>query len=431
MIVFISSTKARILLLSYCFLIKSPLVMQLNLPAKLATFTLILIISIISDAFSQKTETNYFNDVTATHLPIDPESHPLDVVLADVDKDGDLDAILALENLPNRLYLNDGTGKFTWKKGVFAEKSHDTEHLRVGDFDKDGNLDVVFVAEDDRNHEFYLGNGDGTFRDVSDRLPAKSEANGLDIGDVNGDGLLDIVVGNTSDNAHNFLWLNDPKKPGYFIDYTEKGLPGPGSQTQSIKLIDLNGDGHLDLVEGNEVPPNRLFFNDGKGHFTEKPDNLELLVPLHTREVLVFDANGDKKPDILFLNLTSNGGKFEKDPTARLLINDGKGKFKDETEKRIPKQEYSSYAGTVFDFNKDGKPDIFLSALKIPPFQPMQAQALQNDGKGNFKLVTADVIPESTVGRSWGISVGDVNKDGKPDLFIGQWGTQARLLLGK
>jgi len=45
--------------------------------------------------------------------------------------------------------------------------------------------------------------------------------------------------------------------------------------------------------------------------------------------------------------------------------------------------------------------------------------------------VTSDVIPESTVGRSWGIAAGDVNNDGKIDLFIGQWGTQARLLLGK
>ncbi len=133
---------------------------------------------------AQSTETKYFKDVTATNLPLDPEAHPLDVVLIDVNGDKNLDAVLAMENAPNRLYLNDGKGVFTWKKGIFAEKNHDTEHVRAGDFDKDGKLDLIFVAEDDQNHEFYLGNGDGTYRDVSDRLPEKSEANGLDIGDV-------------------------------------------------------------------------------------------------------------------------------------------------------------------------------------------------------------------------------------------------------
>lgn len=405
--------------------------MQFSPSRKSYMIIAVLSFAVIYNVFSQSVETKYFKDVTAIHLPIDESAHTLDVALADVNGDGHLDAILALENLPNRLYLNDGTGKFTWKKGVFSEESHDTEHIRIGDFDKDGNLDVIFVAEDDQNHEFYLGSGNGTFRNVSERLPAKSEANGLDIGDVNGDGLLDVIVGNTGPTPQNFLWLNNKEKPGHFIDYTNEGLPALRWETQSVKLADLNGDGIPDLITGNEVPPNRLLFNDGKGHFTEHAEKLELQVPLHTREVLVFDANGDKRPDILFLNLTSNGGKFEKDPTARLLINDGKGNFKDETANRIPKQEYSTYAGAVFDFNHDGHLDLILSALKIPPFQAMQVQALQNDGKGNFKLVTSEVIPESTVGRSWGIAVGDVNGDSKPDLFIGQWGTQARLLFGK
>jgi hypothetical protein len=405
--------------------------MLVPISKKLFLLTAALSLTIGSKTLAQSTETKYFKDVTATHIPIDPEAHPLDVVLIDVNGDKHLDAVLAMENAPNRLYLNDGKGVFSWKKGVFAEKNHDTEHVRAGDFDKDGKLDLIFVAEDDQNHEFYLGNGDGTYKDVSERLLGRSEGNGLDIGDVNGDGLLDVVVGNTGPTPHNFLWLNDPKRPGYFIDYTKEGLPNLKTETQSVKLADLNGDKHLDIVLGNEVPPNRLFLNDGKGHFTEQQDKLELLVPLHTREVLTFDANGDKRPDILFLNLTSNGGAFEKEPRARLLMNDGKGSFKDETAARIPKQEYSTYAGIIVDFNHDGKPDIILSATKIPKFDPMQMQALQNDGKGNFKLVTNDVIPESTVGRSWGIAAGDVNSDGKIDLFIGQWGTQARLLLGK
>ncbi|MEJ5960784.1 FG-GAP repeat domain-containing protein [Pedobacter immunditicola] len=405
--------------------------MQPSLSQKLYAITAVLCFVIIQSACSQSIETKYFKDVTTTHLPLAAEAHTLDVVIADVNGDGHLDAILALEKQPNRLYLNDGTGKFTWKKGVFAEKSHDTEHVRVADFDQDGNLDVIFVAEDDQHHEFYLGNGKGTFSNVSERLLAKSEANGLDIGDVNGDGLMDVIIGNTGPTKQNFLWLNNPEKPGHFLEDTKTGLPAIDQETQSVKLADLNGDKHLDLITGNEVPPNRLFFNDGKGRFTEQAEKLELLIPLHTREVITFDANGDQHPDILFLNLTSNGGAFEKDPTARLLINDGKGNFKDETAKRIPKQDYSTYAGAIIDFNHDGHPDIILSALKIPPFEAMQVQALQNDGQGNFKSVTSEVMPESTVGRSWGIAIGDVNGDGKLDLFIGQWGTQARLLFGK
>ncbi|MBT1711854.1 VCBS repeat-containing protein [Fulvivirgaceae bacterium PWU5] len=380
---------------------------------------------------AQQSETAWFKDVTATHVPLDGREHALDVAFLDVDGDHDLDAILALESEPNRLYLNDGKGKFTWKKGAFAERNHDSEHVRIADFNKDGIADIIFAAEDDQTHEYYTGNGDGTFVDVSDRLPAKSEANGLDVGDVNGDGLPDIIVGNSGSNAQDFLWVNDPEKPGYFSDYTTGGLPAIEDQTQAVKLADLNGDRTLDVVVGNEVPPNRLFFNDGKGKFTERPENLELLVPLHTRDVLVFDANRDGHADILFVNLTNNGGPWDKDPTARLLINDGKGNFKDETARRIPAQKLSSYSGAIVDFNHDGYADIILSAIKTPPFEAAQVQALQNDGKGIFTNVTSQAIPATTVCRGWGIAVGDVNGDAVLDLMIGGWGSQVRLLLGK
>ena len=380
---------------------------------------------------AQQNETAWFKDVTATNVPIDGREHALDVAFLDVDNDRDLDAILALESEPNRLYLNDGKGKFTWKKGAFTETNHDSEHVRIADFNSDKIADVIFVAEDDQEHEYYIGKGDGTFVDASDRLPAKSEGNGLDVGDVNGDGLPDVIVGNSGSKAQNFLWINNPKKPGYFIDYTTDGLPAIENQTQAIKLVDLNGDGTLDVVVGNEVPPNRLFFNDGKGKFTGHPESLELLVPLHTRDVLVFDANQDGHTDILFVNLTSNGGEWDKDPTARLLINDGKANFKDETAKRIPAQKLSSYSGTIVDFNHDGYMDIILSAVNTPPFEAAQVQALQNDGKGVFTNVTSKVIPGITVGRGWGIAVGDVNGDSVLDLMIGGWGSQVRLLLGK
>lgn len=379
----------------------------------------------------QNPDSLYFDDVTSTHFPQDAEAHILNPILVDIDDDGDLDAIMALEVDANRLYLNDGNGKFTWMKGAFSDVKHDTEHVRVADFDGDGNWDVIFVAEDDQNHEYYLGNGDGTFRDVSDRLLALSEGNGLEVGDVNGDGLPDVIIGNSGEKGQNFLWLNDINNPGYFVDVTATHLPLVNDATQSIALADLNGDGFLDMVVGNEIPPNRLLINDGTGRFSEKPAGLELLVPLETRMVLLFDVDGDGDKDIVFSNLTSNGGKWSKDPQVRILINDGDANFKDESEFRMPKNTFSSYASQFIDFDGDGDLDLLISTIEIPGFNPLQVRAYENDGKGYFTDITDKAMPNATIGRGWDIAVGDVNGDGIDDAIIGGWGTQARLLFGK
>ncbi|WP_262245086.1 FG-GAP repeat domain-containing protein [Parapedobacter soli] len=376
-------------------------------------------------------ETDYFLDVTDTHVPRDPEAHILEVAFADVDGDGDLDVIAALELDENRLYINDGSGRLTWQRGVFKAAKHDTEHVRAVDFDGDGHVDVIFVAEDDQTHEYYLGNGDGTFRDVSDRLLGMSEGNGLDVGDVDGDGRPDIVVGNSGSEGQNFLWINDPDRPGYFVDRTATNLPQVNDATQSIKLADLNGDGHLDMVVGNEVPPNRLLLNDGTGRFAEYPDQLQLPEPLETREVLVFDVDGDGDLDIVFANITSNAGKWDKNPQARILINDGHARFTDETADRIPVYKFSTYSAREVDFDHDGHTDLLLSAVAVPGFSEEPLRAYRNDGKGYFTDATDEVIPPSVVGRNWNITIGDLSGDGVADAFVGGWGSQGRLLLGK
>lgn len=379
-----------------------------------------------------------FVDATHTHLPWSPDLHAMDAAPLDVDRDGDLDLAIAVENGVNRLYINNGTGRFTHAPGAFGTVAHDSEHVRAADFDRDGNTDLVFVAESDEVHQLFLGDGRGGFVDASARLPAQSQGNGLAVGDVNGDGLADIVVGNTGEpiygektpmrRARNFLWLNDRRKPGHFIDATARNLPDADDQSEGVTLADMDGDGDLDLLTAS-TQRNRLLINDGKGRFTDASDQLDLRVPMETREVHAFDANRDGRLDILYSNITSNNHGRDKDPQTRLLISDGKGRYVDETAERLPKHEFSSWAATIIDFDGDGADDVIVGAIQVPGFVPLQMRGWKNDGTGRFADATAQVIPALAVGRSWSTAKGDFDGDGKADIFVGQWGMPARLLM--
>jgi hypothetical protein len=378
-------------------------------------------------------------DATAPNVPVAPSLHATDAVFMDVDHDGDLDVVVSVEMGVNRLYRNDGGGSLIHVPDAFGKRMHDSEHVRAADFDSDGNMDVVFVSESDEFHQFYLGDGKGGFTDASERLPAGSQGNALAVGDVNGDGRPDIFIGNTGETAHapnapvlparNLLFLNDASRPGHFIDATATHLPASNDQTEGAVLADMDNDGHLDLVLASPALPNRLLINDGSGRFKDSSERLGLSVPMETRDVQVLDANGDGKLDIVFFNITSNNFGWDKDPQTRLLLNDGAGKYRDVTAKNLPQHTFSSWAGAVVDFNGDGAHDLLVGAIQVPGFVPLQLRAWQNDGNGTFADVTAEVLPGITVGRSWSMGKGDLDGDGKDDVLIGGWGTQARLLL--
>lgn len=394
-----------------------------------------------TDAFEliKEAPSSVFVDATATHVPTAPSLHSTDSVFVDVNGDGHRDVVVSVEHGVNRLYLNDGSGKLRYVPDAFGRTMRDNEHVRTADFNGDGHADMVFISESDEVHQLFLGDGKGGFTDASERLPAGSQGNGLAVGDVDGDGLPDIFIGSTGETGHgadapvqasrSLLFLGDARRPGYFIDASATHLPQGDAQTEGVALADIDGDGDLDAVLASPAHPNRLLINDGRGRFSDQSHRLELKVPMETREVHVADVTGDSRPDILFFNITSNNAAWDKDPQTRLLVNDGKGRFRDETAERLPAHTFSSWAGTVVDFNHDGHPDLLVGAIQVPGFVPLQLRAWQNDGKGHFSDVTLAVVPGITVGRSWSMGQGDLDGDGKADVLIGGWGTQARLLL--
>jgi hypothetical protein len=357
----------------------------------------------------------------------------MDAEFGDVDKDGDLDVIIAVEGGPNLLYLNDGNGVLTEKAGAFIDENNDNEDLGIADFDADGNLDVIFIAEDGANSELYLGDGEGNFQDVTDRLPQKETSNAVEVADINNDSLPDIIVGVTfggDPDGMDFIFINDPDNPGNFIDESEARLPAAGDATQDIKLGDLDGDGDLDMVIGNEEPPNRLLINVGDGVFQDSSLNMELVTELMTREVLLFDADGDEDLDMVFCNLTSNAGDWEKDPRVRILMNDGNAHFTDETDQRLPENTFSAWDGGYLDYDADGDIDLVICAIEVPGFNGDDFRAWTNNGQGVFTDQTAEVFPADVSGHGWDVEVADLDSNGTLDLYLCNRPDQDLLLLG-
>ena len=110
-------------------------------------------------------------DVSATHLPPIAKSgyNSMDAQIVDIDADGDLDIIIAVEFYKNMILLNDGKGRFSNGSNLLPDKKatrtskpynyypyHDSEDVMVVDVNKDGLLDILFVTEDDKKNEWYL-----------------------------------------------------------------------------------------------------------------------------------------------------------------------------------------------------------------------------------------------------------------------------------
>src|SRR4051812_36679996 len=143
-------------------------------------------------------------------------------------------------------------------------------------------------------------------------------------GDVNGDGRLDLVL------AKGRHWpLVDRVLLGDGTGHFAKGydLGSASDRSYSGHLIDLDGNGTLDVVISNDAPdPKLVYLNDGKGHYHVGSSFGRPEWP--TRNATVVDVDGDKRPDIVVANrgpigATANyicfnkgGGQFDADCVA-------------------------------------------------------------------------------------------------------------------
>ena len=263
------------------------------------------------------------------------------VRLGDLDGDGDLDMVMtcASDVLPTKVYFNDGTGRFTDSEQDLGDTDVSGNGVELIDIDTDGDLDayVVYYQMPDK---VYLNNGSGIFDEGSFTVPDGSFATW---GDLDNDGDTDVIL--KEEGAGYSTLLNDGA--GLFSE--DWSLADTSAVFGDIRLGDLDGDGDLDAVVANGdrtgAMPTRVILNDGAGRFTDTGQ--ELSETFFSRLVLD-DADGDGSLDVFLFHFQSEN---------EIWINNGAGRFSD-SGLRMNGPALNGH-GATGDLDNDGDLDIF------------------------------------------------------------------------
>ena len=194
-----------------------------------------------------------------------------------------------------------------------------------------------------------------------------------------------------------------------------------------IKKEDLDGNGKEDLMAGGgQGEPIRLFLQSGSGRFSSKTlADFELHKNQHTVDMEVLDANGDGKKDLY----VANGGYHQFAPRDsllqdRLYLGDGKGNFT-WSKNALPVMPVSTGSVAVCDINQDGFEDLFVGGRLIPGRYPEVPQSfiLINDGSGNLSDKTEEWSLElKNIGMVSSAKWVDLDQDEQKELIVvGEW----------
>ncbi|MCB0679303.1 MAG: VCBS repeat-containing protein [Saprospiraceae bacterium] len=316
------------------------------------------------------------------------------VGIGDLDADGDLDLVGLLYNAEEvAWYENDGGGNFTQHLLALSGFEELSRHVTVGDFDNDKDLDIIVASDNSSTSNpngiglFRNLDGQGNFSALEPLLSNNTTVDGIEAGDIDNDGDLDLLVlgMSTPTGLIRDHWLENSGS-GFFTPHMAISYyTGVFSA-----LGDLNNDGFLDITffYGDEIRWGK--FNPDLKKFEEFITAVENPGESYAASTLrVGDIDLDGDLDLLYSAVLPE--------RLRCLINvDGRGL---EWEQHTLEESSSSglFTTYLYDMEKDGDLDVFRSPAPVGWYEnlydnPKLIGAVFHD-ENNNGLLDAGEIP--------------------------------------
>lgn len=231
----------------------------------------------------------------------------------------------------------------------------------VFDLNNDGHYDFVLGNHDQTPIQLFISNGDGTFNEILDVM-WRDDVHGITAADYDLDGDNDLLVAVGGGNG------TAPKPPrlirndnGTFKDVTvEAGISKMGARGRSVRWIDLDLDGDLDMMQLNaakmvteDVPRNLLFENLGDGSFRYR--STPVFESIKADKVLITDFDGDRIDDLV---------TFSSNDPVTFWKGDGNFGFVNVNDEWLPEELRGirdTRAIAEADIDNDGDLDFYLS----------------------------------------------------------------------
>ena len=404
-------------------------------------------------AFRNKGDLTFDDETTAWGLTLPTFSNG--AAVADLDNDGAQDVVINNINDEALLYRNTGRAKDT--SAHFLNIKFRGGRQNINGIGAIANIYYGHGQQqmyDNNPYRGYLSTmqcsahfGLGKVRQVDSVVIRWNTGKQQTIPNVGTDQLLTVdiadakTVWTNSPPARNTLFKEITAASG--ISYTHKDfdqidfniqnlLPHKLSEyCPALAVGDLDSNGLDDLViGGNQNNHATLLLQQQNGTFLQKdllPNAKTAANDYKDEGILVFDANGDGKPDIY---IARGGYKAAWDSNGyqdMLYINDGRGNFTADSA-ALPVNHTSKLCVRGFDFNHDGKRDLFVSGRVQPAKYPQPVSSFifrndSHDGHAQFTDVTDEVAPDlKKIGMICDALFTDFDGDGQTDLIVvGEW----------